>query len=321
MRIAVCSPILRDDMLARLRDIHDMEAFACEPQDLVHAVQEADALVCASFHYDAILASALAAPTAKVRWIQLLTAGYETLETWGVPERCAVSNAGDVWSASVAEHVMALTLALMRRLRETEAAQKDARWDGGLRVRVRSLYGARLVVVGMGSIGREVAARARAFGMWVGGVNRSGRHVGGIDSIFPRSRLHEALGEADVIVVAAPSGPETLGLIGAAELAACRRGAMLINVARGDLVDHTALVNALDTGHLGGVGLDVTDPEPLPPEHPLWRRPDVIITPHIGGAASVEYMARLSEHIAGNARALAQGRLPGNIIHLQNRSR
>lgn len=321
MRIAVCSPILRDDMFARMQDIPGLKAYACEPADLARAAHDADALVLGSFHYDAALSAALRAPGARARWIQLLTAGYETLEAFGVPERCVVSNAGDVWSASVAEHVMALTLALMRRFRETEAAQAAAHWDAGLRVRVRSLAGARIVIVGMGSIGREVAVRAHAFGMWVGGINRTGRPVDGADAIYPVSRLHEALAEADVVVIAAPSGPETRGLIGAAELAACRPGAMLINVARGDLVDSAALIAALDAGALGGAGLDVTDPEPLPPEHPLWRRPDVIITPHIGGAASPEYLLRLSQHIARNAAAFAAGKPPTHIVQIQNRTR
>lgn len=321
MRIAICSPILRDDMIARLDNIPNLEAYACEPAGLVQAAHEADGLVLLGMHYDAALAAALAAPGARVRWIQLLTAGYETMEVFGVPERCAVSNAGDVWSASVAEHVMALTLALMRRFRETEQAQLASQWNAGLRVRVRSLYGARLLVVGMGSIGREVATRAHAFGMWVGGVNRSGRPVAGADAIYPVARLHEALGEADVIVIAAPSGPETRGLIGPAELAACRPGAILVNVARGDLVDSAALIAALDAGRLGGAALDVTEPEPLPSDDPLWQRPDVIITPHIGGAASAEYLTRLSQHVALNAAAFAAGDTPSHLVKIQNSSR
>lgn len=318
MRIAICSPILRDDMLARLKDIPGLEAYGCEPADLARAAHEADGLVLLGMHYDAALADALAAPEARVRWMQLLTAGYETLEAFGVPAHCAVSNAGDVWSASVAEHVMALTLALMRRFPETAEAQVAAQWNAGLRVRVRSLYGARLLVVGMGSIGREVASRAHAFGMWVGGVNRSGRPVEGADAIYPASRLHEALGQADIVVIAAPSGPETRGLIGQAELAACRPGAMLINVARGDLIDSAALIAALDAGHLGGAGLDVTEPEPLPPGDPLWRRRDVMITPHIGGAASPAYMMRLSEHVARNIVAFASGDTPTHLVKIQN---
>lgn len=314
MRIAVCSPIVRNEMLDLMSRTPGLEAYPCEVADLPAAAREADGIVVGSFNYGPELAAALAQPGARTRWLQMLTAGYETVKTYGAPAHCLVSNAGDAWSPNVAEHVMALALALTRCLAQCAAAQQAGRWNAPVRNGVRSLQGARLLVVGMGSIGREVAIRAKAFGMAVAGVNRSGRPVAEADVMYPASRLHEALAMADVIVIAAPSSPQTRGLIGRAELAVCRPDALLINVARGDLVDSEALLEALRAGRLGGAGLDVTDPEPLPHGHPLWSEPGVIITPHLGGAGSPDQMLRLARHVADNAARFAAGEAPLNLV-------
>lgn len=317
MRIAVCSPVALDEMLTLLAGARGIEAWPCAVVDLAAATREADAIVLGSFHYGPQLAAALAAPEARTRWLQLLTAGYETLDQYGLPARCAVSNAGDVWSPSVAEHVFTLILGLARRARQCAADQQAGRWNATVRQQVRSLAGARMLIVGMGSIGRETAMRARAFGMSVAGVNRTGRPVAEADVIYPAGRLGEALAEADVIVVAAPSTPETRGMIGREQLALCKPEALLINVARGDLVDSGALLGALRAGRIGGAGLDVTDPEPLPHGHPLWDEPDVIITPHLGGAASPRYMSRLARHVADNAARFAAGETPRHLVQIQ----
>ncbi|GHE51720.1 dihydrofolate reductase [Camelimonas fluminis] len=317
MRIAVCSPILLDDMLTLMAATPGIEAWACEPGDLPAATREADAIVLGSFHYGPELGAALAAPQARTRWLQLLTAGYETLDMHGVPARCLVSNAGDVWSPSVAEHVFSLMLGLARCARQCAADQQAGRWNAPVRHQVRSLAGARLLIIGMGGIGRETAVRARAFGMSVAGVNRSGRPVAEADVMYPVGRLHAALAEADVIVVAAPSTPETRSMIGREQLAVCKPDALLINVARGDLVDSDALLEALRAGKIGGAGLDVTDPEPLPQGHPLWAEPNVIVTPHLGGAASPAYMTRLARHVAENAARFAAGETPFAVVRVQ----
>lgn len=317
MRIAVCSPVLLDDMLALMAANPEIEAWACEPGDLPAATREADAIVLGSFHYGPELAAALAAPQARTRWLQLLTAGYETLDLHGAPAGCLVSNAGDVWSPSVAEHVFALMLGLARCARQCADDQQAGRWNAPVRHQVRSLAGSRMLIVGMGSIGRETAVRARAFGMSVAGVNRTGRPVAEADVMYPVERLHAALADADVILIAAPSTPETRRMIGRAELAVCKPDALLINVARGDLVDSDALLAALRAGKIGGAGLDVTDPEPLPQGHPLWAEPNVIITPHLGGAASPAYMERLARHVAENAARFAAGETPLALVQIQ----
>jgi len=143
------------------------------------------------------------------------------------------------------------------------------------------LNGQRLLIVGFGSIGQELARRARAFGMTVWAVNRSGREESGLaEKVVPVSRMHEVLPDADFVAIAAPETVETKHLIGAAELARMKATARLINLARGSLIDEGALIQALQQNQLGGAALDVTSTEPLPPESPLWRAPRLFITPH-----------------------------------------
>jgi phosphoglycerate dehydrogenase-like enzyme len=148
------------------------------------------------------------------------------------------------------------------------------------------LNGQVLLIVGYGSIGREVAKRAKAFEMRVWGVTRSGEgdrtHA---ERIFAAAKLHETLPEADYVLIAAPETAETKHLIGAAQIAQMKRGARLINVGRGSLLDEAALIQALENGLLGGAALDVAETEPLPAESPLWKAPNLMITPHTSGVS------------------------------------
>jgi phosphoglycerate dehydrogenase-like enzyme len=143
-----------------------------------------------------------------------------------------------------------------------------------------------LLIVGYGSIGREVAKRAKAFDMKVWGVTRSGAgERAHVEKIVAAAQLKEALPSADYVLICAPETAETKHLIGAAEIARMKRGARLINVGRGSLLDEAALVQALESGALGGAALDVAQTEPLPAENPLWKAPNLFITPHTSGVS------------------------------------
>lgn len=267
-------------------------------------MQGVDALVISGFAYGPEVAAATRAQ--GVRWIQLVSAGYERVQALGVPAGTIVTNAGDSWSASVAEQAFALLLALARRLPDTLHAQAAGTWRRELMSGVASLDGAALAVVGFGSIGREVARRARAFGMRVIAVRRSAQPAAEADATFCAGRIAEALAEADAIVVAVPQSGETERLFDATLFAACKRGALFVNVSRGDVVDQDALLDALREGRIAGAGLDVTTPEPLPPAHALWRAPNVIVTPHLGGSGPGAYR-RVAATIAENARRYLAG--------------
>jgi phosphoglycerate dehydrogenase-like enzyme len=179
-----------------------------------------------------------------------------------------------------------------------------------------TLEGLTAAIVGYGSIGRAFARLAKAFGMRVVGLSRSARPDGLADEVRPAGELAAVLGRADVVVVAAPHSAETDRMIGAAQLAACRRGAILINLARGGLVDQQALVAALRSGQLGGAGLDVTDPEPLPAGDPLWDCPNVLVTPHVAGSSGHVGRARLAAFVSGNVARFVADEPPAHVVRL-----
>lgn len=226
----------------------------------------------------------LAAPGNTVGALHFNSAGREGFEAAGIPGGIVVTNAEGALAPTVAEHAMALALALGRRLPEALAAQGRMEWDQGIAAGMRSLEGGTLLLVGLGHIGRAVAARARAFGMKIVAATRRPRADPLAEEVHGLAAVPGLAARADLIVTCIALSPETRGIIGRAALAGCRPGMLLVNVGRGGLVDTDALIEALATGRVAGAGLDVTDPEPLPPGHPLWRVPNLIVTSHVAGA-------------------------------------
>ena len=222
----------------------------------------------------------------KLKWIHSTAAGvaqlmYPELRDSGI----LVTNPSGVFSVPMAEHTMGLLVALARNFPDSVRQQDRANWSQQVLwdkpQQLTELNGKVLLIVGYGSIGRELAKRARAFGMRVWGVTRSGKGDGShVERICAAKQLHEVLPDADYVVITAPETAETKHLIGAAEIAKMKRGARLINVGRGLLLDEAVLIRALESGSLAGAALDVAQTEPLPPESPLWRAPNLLITPH-----------------------------------------
>ncbi|CAM3022002.1 4-phosphoerythronate dehydrogenase [Prescottella defluvii] len=243
----------------------------------------------------------------SIRWVQLHSAGVEHWFDAGTIQR----HPGPVWtsaagafSATVAEHAFALLLAGVRALPEHLAAttwrQKEF-FD-----KVGTLRGARVAIIGAGGIGRAMIPMLAAVGATVIAVNRSGRPVPGADEVVTADRVDEVFGRVDHVVIAAPATADTRHLLGAPQLAKLGPRSWVINVARGPLVDTDALVTALQDNTIGGAGLDVTDPEPLPDGHPLWTLPNAIITPHDSNPPSVRRGA-FAEHVAENVRRFVAG--------------
>jgi phosphoglycerate dehydrogenase-like enzyme len=222
----------------------------------------------------------------KLKWLHSTAAGvaqlmYPELREAGI----LVTNPSGVFSVPMAEHAMGLLLALARNFPDSVRQQDKAIWSQqelwDKPQHLSEVNGQVLLIVGYGSIGRELAKRARAFDMRVWGVTRSGEgDEAHAERILPVAKLHEALPEADYVVVSAPETVETKHLIGAAELAKMKPAARLINVGRGSLLDEAALICALKSGALGGAAIDVAETEPLPANSPLWKAPNLFITPH-----------------------------------------
>jgi len=227
----------------------------------------------------------------KLKWIHSTAAGvaqlmYLELRDSGI----MVTNPSGIFSVPMAEHTIGLLLALARNFPDSLRGQDRARWSQqeiwDKPQHLTELSGKVLLIVGYGSIGREVAKRAKAFDMKVWGVTRSGDgDRSDAEKIFSAAKLHDALPDADYVLISAPETLETKRLIGLAQIARMKDGARLINVARGSLLDEAALIQALESGALGGAALDVTQTEPLPAESPLWKAPNLFITPHTSGVS------------------------------------
>lgn len=246
--------------------------------------------------------------------LHILSAGREGFAAWRPPPHVTVSWAGSALAPTVAEHALALILSLLRGLHQFG---KATAWtdDRACASHLRTLEGANLLIIGCGQIGQGVARRARPFGPRITGMNRTAVKTDAFDRTAPLSALMDELKLADVVVLCLPLTPDTRGLLGRDAIAMMRRGAILINVGRGGLVDEAALAEALADGRLAGAGLDVFDTEPLPSDSPLWRAPNAILTPHIAGLGG-----QGEARIALSAAQALERLLPSGHVH-QNDAR
>jgi phosphoglycerate dehydrogenase-like enzyme len=259
----------------------------------------------------------------RLRWVQSPAVGVGNLM---FPELLAsavvITSARGIRARSIAEHVIGVTIALARQLPVAFRAQTTHHWAQdqleGAHTSVRTLLGQRMGIIGLGAIGIEVARIAVPFGFRVSAIRRRADHprpdgTVEVDGIWPPDRLLELLGQSDVVVLAAPHTPETKRLIGRREVEAMKRGALLVNVARGKLIDDDAVIEALRDGRLGGAALDVFTREPLEPQSPYWDLPNVIVTPHTSGAMQ-DYWTPLVALFADNLRRFEDGRPLLNVV-------
>jgi len=257
------------------------------------------------------------ASASRLRWVQSPAAGVGSLM---FPELLAspviLTSARGIRARSIAEHVLGVTLALARRLPAALRAQAAHRWaQEELETGSRTLQGQHLGIVGLGAIGLEVVKIAAPFGFRITGIRRrAGEPVPpGVDAVWTPDRLPDLLAQSDVVVLAAPHTPETKRLIGRAQIDSMKRGALLVNVARGKLVDDDALVAALRDGRLGGAALDVFSEEPLDASSPYWDLPNVIVTPHTAGAMH-DYWTPLVALFADNLQRFEKGEPLLNVV-------
>lgn len=280
--------------------------------DLVPLVGEVDVLV------GVRATRALIARAPRLRLIQAIGTGVDRIDVDAAAERgIVVCNAVGLNAVPVAEHALALMLALAKKIVRHDRAVRG----GGWRAQGPSvlLQGKTVGIVGLGSIGIEVGKRAQAFGMRVIGLKRRPsealRRRLGIDFLGGPGDLPRILRQADVVVVSVVLTPATRGMIGAEELRMMRPTAFLVNVARGGVIDEAALVAALEAGGIAGAGLDVFAGEPIDPGHPLLRLDNVVLTPHVaGGGGMDELRGDRVELIAGNIAKVLRGQPPENVV-------
>lgn len=252
----------------------------------------------------------LATDAAALRWVQFSASGYDLFEELGGPDHVTFMRAVGVWGQSVGGHAIALALALLRRLPEQVTAQRDRRWiRGPLEGSLRALAGRRVLVVGYGDIGSVIAAAAQALGAEVTAFARRGRQEGAM-AIHPVTELDRHLPGAEVVVLAMPGNADTADLFDRERLSLMREGSILVNVGRGEVLDEEALVEMLETGRIGGAGLDVFRSEPLPPDSPLWSAPNTILTPHTAALGDAQSLRRLAALCVENAIRIDRGLPP-----------
>jgi phosphoglycerate dehydrogenase-like enzyme len=268
-----------------------------------------------------------------LRWVQTESAGVDHLQ--GTPlwaSDITITSANGVHAVQIAEYVLTMLLAHAHHLPAMQRMQGRREWARGEqreRLEPRELRDATVGVIGYGAIGREVARLATAFGMRVLATSRNPNQsprfdgwtppgTGDPDGTLPErlytlDDLPAMLAECDAVVLALPLSDRTRHLIGARELAAMQSHALLVNIGRGALIDQAVLINALEAGRIGGAALDVTDPEPLPGDSPLWAMNNVILTPHISGM-SPRYNDRAVELFAQNLERYLAGKSLLNVV-------
>ena len=231
----------------------------------------------------------LYAKATRLRWLQVMGAGVDWAIVPELPPGVILTRAPGVFGPWMAEYVIGWCSWVTQRMETYREAQRRGRWlDHVLPDR---LLGKTLAIVGLGDIGRDIARAARVFGMRVLGVSRRGRAVREAERVYPVGQMARALRQADFVVILLPLTPETHGIIGVDAFAAMKPTAWLLNVARGAVVNETALLETLEHRRIAGAVLDVFATEPLPPYHPLWRLDNVVITPHISGPSMPDEIA------------------------------
>jgi phosphoglycerate dehydrogenase-like enzyme len=282
---------------------------APDPERLERYIAEADAMLAFRFPVEVF------DKAKKLRWFQCTGAGVDSVMP--VRDKAAhvtVTNARGVHGQVIADYVMGGVTMLHWDFRRLLREQMEKQWNSR---QVTPLADKTLGVVGLGSIGATIARRAKSAGMTVVGTKRDVTvPVEGVDRLFAADALHEMLPLCDFVVVALPSTPDTIGTIGAAELARMKPQAFLVNIARGNVIVEAGLVKALRSGAIAGAMLDVFEREPLPQDSPLWDMPNVIATPHMAGNPT-NYTERVYTILSENIDRFMKGQPLKNVVDLR----
>lgn len=302
LKKVVFSYELEQSLLAAVREaLPGTSVVVAEKDALQSEIAGAQLVIGGRIHDDAL------ANAADLVWQHVTWAGVESIISDTLKDRGIVlTNSRGVSAPNMAEHVLAMMLALGRAIPHFVRNQDERKWaDGNKRPPFSELAGTTVVLLGTGAIGRETAKRLRSFGCRIIGARRRPVSMEEFDDVIGFDDLPDFLGQTDHVVSSLPMTPHTKKLFSADLIREMKPGAYLFNIGRGGTVDQDALIEALENGHLGGAGLDVTDPEPLPKDSPLWSMPNVLITGHTSGG---------SPNVAGRVR----GVLLENLRRYQN---
>ena len=308
------SPGQKKQLAELERSLPNLELVAAKPDQILDVIADCDAII--GLGYGGARSRQIIQAGKKLRWVHSTSAGVEKI-AW-IPELkdsdIILTNAKIFQGPEIADHAFGLLLTLTRNLKHYNR-RMDEGWE---RVTpdlpIIELRGKTMLIVGLGGIGTQVAQRASAFDMRVLAVDPKDiplMHI--VERVVRPDRLHEVLPQADVVVSSVPHTAASEGMFGEQEFGLMRDGVYFVNVSRGKVVQTEALVEALRSGKVRAAGLDVTNPEPLPKDHPLWKMNNVIITPHIA-TVSVQSRTRLLELIRSNIERFVTGRPMLNVV-------
>ena len=283
LNVVICVP-LPEALRQQLRSGFPSVRFVfSDVHDLPEGFEDADVLIPWG------ISSENLARMQRLKWVQTVSAGvdridFAQLKARGIP----LTNSSGIHANNISEHILALMLAFARKLPLLVREQEQHRWSSEVgRISSFELTGQTMLVVGLGKIGEQLAIRTKGMQMRVLGTRRRVEieRASAADEVFALSELTERISEADHVAITLPLTHDTEGMFTAELIGRMKPGAYLYNIGRGSIIDQDALIAALQTGRLGGAGLDVTTPEPLPGDSPLWDLPNVIITPHTSGSS------------------------------------
>ena len=307
MKIVISDPLgIEDAHMSLILEAAEDDTVVVPSEDDL-AGEMSDAEVFFGYHSPEIFMSA-----PNLKWIQTTSAGLDAVLTPDVVERrLLVTNASGLHAAPVVETAWALTLAVSRCLKTFQRQQNEHVWEAFVPF---DLNGRTAGIVGLGGIGRRYAGIAAAFGMRVIAVDlHSPPKPDQVESLWGLDRLNDLVAEADVLLIACPATAETQDLIGPEQIALLKPSAILVNIARGGIVDEPALIECLTEGRIAGAGLDVTRIEPLPADDPLWDTPRLVLTPHIAGW-STDRSRSVAEFFCENLRRYKSGESLKNLV-------
>jgi phosphoglycerate dehydrogenase-like enzyme len=251
----------------------------------------------------------------NLKWLQLNSAGSDAYIKEGVLNKgVLLTNATGAYGLAISEHIIGVLLQLFKKLHIYRNNQKLHLWkDEG---EVKSIYGSKILIIGLGNIGEEFAKRVKAFGAYTIGVRRSNnKKPDCIDELHLMDKIDDLLPTADVVALSLPSTKETYKMFSKERLKLMKKGAVLLNVGRGNVLDTDALCDLVESGHILGAGLDVTDPEPLPEDHRIWDVENIIITPHISGGYHIpETLEKIVQISTKNLRSFINEEKLINIV-------
>jgi len=269
--------------------------------ELAIELRDSEVLIANNPSYTPEISAAVERSCDRLKWIQFTTVGIDTAARSGLPNHVTITNVRGIRTGILAGHAMALMLAQMRGLYRFSENRSKHEWARAeISKFVATTEEKVLMIVGLGEIGRDIARKAKSFDMRVVGISRAAEPNEYIDEVYPRTALHEVLPRADVLMLALPLEPETHHLIGARELSLMKNSAIVVNIARGPIIDEAALAKSLQNEEIAGAAMDVTEIEPLPDDSPLWQLKNVVISPHIGGQGDEAQKLRLRRLIADN---------------------